>query len=160
MIPLIFKESQKFTQWWLWLILLVAAVFPLYAVYKQLILGQPVGDKPAPDLLLIIIAALMLGVIVLFWIMELRTEIDREQIRMHFYPFVKKQVNWSDIQRAEVVDYGFVGGWGIRLGTKYGTVYNVRGREGLAIEVSKGRKFLIGTQRPAELAAAIQKIRN
>ena len=59
---------------------------------------------------------------------------------------------------AEIVNYGFVGGWGIRLWTKYGTVYNMRGNKGLAIALTDGNKFLIGTQKPEELTAILEKI--
>ena len=54
------------------------------------------------------------------------------------------------------VHYGFVGGWGIRFFTAYGTVYNMRGTKGLAINLEKGKKFLIGTQKPDLLNQFIQ----
>ena len=77
---------------------------------------------------------------------------------MHFFPLVKKRVNWKEIKTAEIVNYGFVGGWGIRLWTKYGTVYNMKGNKGLAIALTDGNKFLIGTQKPEELTAILEKI--
>ena len=49
------------------------------------------------------------------------------------------------------LDYGFIGGYGIRLWTKYGTVYNTSGKIGLAITLNNGDKFLIGTQKSDEL---------
>ncbi|WP_282032750.1 hypothetical protein [Aequorivita sinensis] len=78
---------------------------------------------------------------------------------MRFFPFVKKKVNWKDVKSAEVVNYGFVGGWGIRLGTKYGTVYNIKGNRGLAIELLNGKKFLTGTQKETELREILAKIK-
>lgn len=77
---------------------------------------------------------------------------------MHFFPFIKKQVHWDQIKTIEVVNYGFVGGWGIRLFTSYGTVYNIQGNMGLAIELTSGKKFLIGTQKPKELTLFIEKL--
>ena len=71
---------------------------------------------------------------------------------------VKKRVNWKEIKNAEIVNYGFVGGWGIRLWTQYGTVYNMKGNKGLAIELLNGKNFLIGTQKPKELTAMLEKI--
>jgi hypothetical protein len=58
----------------------------------------------------------------------------------------------------KVLNYGFVGGWGVRLWTKYGTVYNVKGNIGLAIELKNGTKFLIGTQKEIELRSFLEKI--
>jgi len=55
------------------------------------------------------------------------------------------------------VHYGFVGGWGIRLFTAYGTVYNMRGAKGLAIRLKSGKKFLIGSQRSEVLNQFIEQ---
>lgn len=63
----------------------------------------------------------------------------------------------KDIKSAKVVNYGFVGGWGIRLWTAYGTVYNIKGNKGLAIELFNGEKFLIGTQKENELKIIVEK---
>jgi len=93
----------------------------------------------------------------LFWRIRLKTEIDQHEIRMRFFPFTKKSIPWEEIKSAETVNYGFVGGWGIRLGTKYGTVYNTSGNKGVAIELKNGRKFCIGTQKVTELDRIIEK---
>ncbi len=152
-----FKEEQKFTQWWLWLILIGTGIFPVMGIYKQLILGEKFGDKPMSDLGLIVFSAFIFGIIALFWMMRLKTEIDQKEIRMRFTPFTKRNVQWKDIESAKVVNYGFVGGWGIRLWTKYGTVYNTKGNKGLAIELKNGKRFLIGTQKEAELEKLIKQ---
>lgn len=152
-----FKEEQKFTQWWLWLILIGTGTFPIVGMYKQLILGEKFGDKPMSDLGLIVFAASVFGLIALFGFMRLKTEIDQKEIRMRFTPFTRRNVQWKDIESAKVVNYGFVGGWGIRLWTKYGTVYNTKGNKGLAIELKNGEKFLIGTQKEAELGELIKR---
>src|SRR5699024_12786763 len=43
-----------------------------------------------------------------------------------------------DIAKIEIVHYRFrdILGWGIRFGSRYGTVYNVRGKTGLAITLT------------------------
>ena len=92
----------------------------------------------------------------MFWFMRLKTEIDQNEVRMSFLPFVKKRVNWKEIKNIEIVNYGFIGGWGIRLWTKYGTVYNTKGNKGLAIELLSGKKFLIGTQKETELNKIVE----
>tara|TARA_B110000093_G_scaffold108926_1_gene117024 strand:- start:203 stop:694 length:492 start_codon:yes stop_codon:yes gene_type:complete len=153
-----FKETQKFSQWWLWLILLFIGALPILGIYKQLIIGEKFGDKPMSDLGLIIFAVFVFSLIAMFWFMQLKTEIDQNEIRMRFFPLVKKRVSWEEIKNAEIVNYGFVGGWGIRLSTKYGTVYNMKGDKGLAIELLNGKNFLIGTQKPNELIAMLEKI--
>ncbi|NGX84319.1 DUF1705 domain-containing protein [Aequorivita sp. KMM 9714] len=156
---MVFKEEQKFTQWWLWLILIGIGVLPIIGIYKQLIIEEKFGDSPMSDLELIIFSIFIFGLIALFWFMRLKTNIDQNEIRMRFFPLVKKQVKWKDVKSVEVVNYGFVGGWGIRLGTKYGTVYNTKGNRGLAIELLNGKKLLIGTQKETELKEILEKIR-
>nr|WP_315263057.1 hypothetical protein [uncultured Flavobacterium sp.] len=44
------------------------------------------------------------------------------------------------------MNYKFLG-FGVRLFTSYGTVYNTKGDTGLAIELKCGKKILIGTQK-------------
>lgn len=152
-----FKEEQKFTQWWVWLILIGIGIIPILGIYKQLILGEKFGDKPASDLGLLIFSVFVFCFIAMFWFMRLTTEIDQNEIRMNYFPFVKKRVNWKEIKNAEIVNYGFVGGWGTQLWTTYGTVYNMKGDKGLAIELLNGKKFLIGTQKETELNKIVER---
>ena len=152
-----FKEEQKFTQWWLWLILIIVGLIPVYGIYKQLIKGEVFGDNPMSDTGLVIFAIFVFGIIALIWFMRLNTEIDQKEIRITFIPFTKKNVEWKNVKTAQIVNYGFVGGWGIRHWTKYGAVFNTKGNKGLAIELKNGEKFLIGTQRESELTAIIKK---
>jgi uncharacterized protein with PQ loop repeat len=151
-----FKEKQKFTQWWLWLFLIGIGLFQVYGLFKQLIKGEDFGDKPMSDIGLIFFAILPFGVIILFWFMKLETEIDQKEIRIKFSPLVKKSVKWENVKSATVLNYKFVG-FGIRLFTTYGTVYNTKGNTGLAIELKNGEKILIGTQRGDEIAQIIEK---
>lgn len=78
---------------------------------------------------------------------------------MNFFPFANKVTPWAEIENAEVVNYGFVGGWGVRLGTRYGTVYNVKGNKGLAVQLKSGKKYLIGTQKPEELMTFLEHLK-
>ncbi len=155
----IFKEDQKFTQWWLWAILIGIGIWTIFGIYKQLFLGENFGNTPMSDLGIIIFSLFIFGLIAMFWFMRLKTEIDQKGIRMSFFPFVRKRVSWKEIQSAEVLNYGFVGGWGIRLWTKHGTVYNTKGNIGLEIELTNGKKFVIGTQKEIEMSKVIADIK-
>jgi len=154
-----FREAQKFRQWWMWLILGITGLIPVYGIYKQLIMGEPFGNNPAPDYILIIFAIFIFGLLLLLWTVSLETEIDREAIRIYFRPFLRKTFNWDDIKSAGIVNYGFQGGWGIRIWTKFGTLYNVKGNKGLAIEMNNGKKYCIGTQEEDSLARILEKYR-
>lgn len=153
-----FKEIQKFNQWWLWALMSAMPLIPLYGIYKQVVLGTPWGDRPMSNNALYIFLGFTLLVLGLLSIIKLTTEIDDEGIEMSFFPFTRKHIKWSEIKSAQVVDYGFVGGWGIRVGTKYGTVYNTSGSIGLAMVMSDGTKLCIGTQQEQALVQVIKNI--
>ena len=73
--------------------------------------------------------------------------------------FKSKQYG-TNVETFKVINYGFVGGYGIRLTMKYGTVYNVRGKEGLFVKLKNGKTFIVGTQKPKELEKAIQQLKS
>jgi hypothetical protein len=153
----LFYEKQKFSQWWLWLLLLALLLIPIYGIINQLILGDPVGSKPMSNLGMLFFSLFMFAFVYFFWYMTLITHIDKHKIIMQFIPFVKKEVAWHEVASATVVKYGFVG-YGIRLGSKHGIVYNIRGNKGLAIVLNNGKKFLIGTQKDEELTAFLKTL--
>lgn len=150
-----FTEEQRFTQWWLWLLLILISLIPIYAIYQQLIRGIPAGDKPISDVGVILVAVFVFGLIALFRWMRLYTRIDQREIFFHYRPFVQKRISWGEVRSAQVVDYGFVG-YGIRYGSRHGVVYNTNGSKGLALVLTNGKKLVIGTQRPEELRRFLQ----
>ncbi len=153
-----FFEEQRFTQWWLWIILCAITMIPVYGIFKQIILGEPFGNKPMSDSGLVIFAIVMFGALWFFSLIKMTTLINEESIRMEFFPFASKFTLWKDVESAEVVNYGFIGGWGVRIGTRYGTVYNVKGNKGLAITLKNGKKYLIGTQKPIALEVFLDRL--
>jgi hypothetical protein len=152
-----FIEEQKFTQWWLWLILGLAGVLTTFKIYDQIILEESFGTNSGSNFGVISSSAFIFFCLLYFSLMKLKTKIDEEKIQIRFFPMVKKTIRWTDIQKAEVVNYGFVGGWGIRLWTQYGTAYNIKGNKGLAIELVNGKKYLIGTQKAAEMSEIVKR---
>lgn len=142
-----FKEEQRFTQWWLWLLLILINFIPIWGIIQQVILERPFGNNPMPDIGLYIFLIITIVFPLLFFWIHLKIKIDRDGIKFQFVPLSKKEFLWNDVASAEVIDYGFVGGWGIRMATKYGTVYNVRGDKGLYLILKSGKKIVIGTQK-------------
>jgi len=151
-----FREKQKFTQWWLWLFLIGLVIFQLYGLYQQLVKGVNFGNKPMSDIGLMVFTLIPFVILILFWLTKLETEVNQKGIQIRFTPFVKKSFKWEDIQSATIIKYKFVG-YGIRLFTSYGTVYNIKGNTGLSIELKNGKKVLIGTQKGEEIAQIIEK---
>ncbi|MCE2611764.1 hypothetical protein LVD13_02190 [Flavobacteriaceae bacterium D16] len=153
-----FKESQRFTQWWLWILLFGLLTLPFYGIVQQLILKEPWGSKPMPDWGLILFALGMVAFVYFFYNIQLKTWIHTEGITISFPPFFSnKDFKISDIASAEVVTYGFTG-YGLRYSLKYGTVYNVKGNKGLAITLKNDKKFMIGTQHPAQVEEVVKHL--
>ena len=151
-----FKETQKMTQWWLWAILLGTMGVVLWemaeeALSRQLSLAEFLHSPGlwTPILLPIVILGF-------FYVASLKTKIDPTGIHIHYFPMWRTHIPWEQIESAEIVQYGFVG-YGIRFSISYGTVYNAKGNRGLQIVKKNGSKILLGTQRPEELLAAVEK---
>lgn len=155
-----FTEQQRFRQWWLWLLMLGMVALASFAVIKQLILDQPFGENPMPNAGVVLFALFLFGIVVMLVSARLITEIDEQTIRVRFFPFFKREVPWSQVREATVVDHGFVGGWGIRYTLNYGQVYTVKGRQGLMVITRHEEKFTIGTQRPDELRQLLLNFRS
>lgn len=147
-----FTENQRFNQWWLWTLLLGLDALVLYLFFFS-------PDAEEERIGLIIGISVMFTVTLLFALFNLKTKITKQSIELRYLPFLKKKVDWTEVESAEVIDYGFVGGWGIRILTSYGTVYNVKGRIGLYVKLKSKQDFVIGTQKAEELKTFLEKIK-
>lgn len=163
-----FREEQRFTQKWVWGLvvgssLLGMSVF-VWGLIQQLVLGEPWGDRPMSDAALIATSAVMaVFLAAMLWLVRsarLVTELRAEGLAARFHPFHRKDRLFalSDIASAESVTYRPIrdyGGWGIRWG-RAGRAYNVRGDRGVQLVLRNGKRWLIGSQRADDLAAALQ----
>ncbi len=91
----------------------------------------------------------------------MRTLVTREGVTVTFgLPgWIRFRIPAGEIRSAEAVTYrplAEFGGWGIRFGLGGTRAYTARGNRGVRIEAD-GRKYLIGSQRPEELAAALAR---
>ncbi len=154
-----FRERQRFTQWWLWTLILASLVVPLVlSVIKARDAAVPLS---VADLL--VGCSLPVLIIIFFLVMQLKTQIDDTGIYFRFVPFhlKMKKIGWDEIDKAYIRTYSPLkeyGGWGIRKGMgKTGTAYNISGNEGLQLELKNGKKTLIGTRRPAEIIQLLEQ---
>ncbi len=136
MNKLVFIENQRFTQSWLWLLILGFMLFVA-------VVGKPIA------------VLITLGTCILFYMMYLKTEFRAKGIRYRFVPFHGKDrlIEWNEIEEYYIRQYNPImeyGGWGIKFSHK-GMVLNTKGNMGLQLILKNGRKILIGTQRADEL---------
>lgn len=161
-VQVIFRERQRFKQFWLWALLLgIALIFWAGFVY-QVLLGGEFGSRPVPSVQLSIMLALFgFGLPFFFYWMTLTTEVQPGLLFVRFKPFHGKPVciplhtvrAFEKVTYSPISDYG---GWGIRWGTK-GKAYSMSGKEGVQLHFYNKQPLLIGSQRATELFRAVEQ---
>ncbi|MCL1821189.1 MAG: hypothetical protein FWG22_00030 [Prolixibacteraceae bacterium] len=164
------KEEQRYTQWWLWLlILLVFAVstLPLWYIFIEDVAqrrSQGVSVSYSSELLLtsVITTGIMLFFVLMFKFIKLETEINSEAIRFRYAPFVNK---WKLIKASTIESWSvekFVpskfGGYGIKIKFRRQKSYTVYGRLCLKLVLKGGQIVMIGTQQKSSIEYAIKKM--
>lgn len=147
----LFTENQRFNQWWLWVLIAVITIIPVIDFYKKFT-NNTVSKETIFGFIVFSLSILFLSII------KLKTTITSKTIQIAFFPLIIKNIDINSIKSMNVINYGFVGGWGIRLFTKYGTVYNVKGKMGLHIQLKNGKQLIIGTQKPTELSKILSQL--
>jgi hypothetical protein len=161
-----FIEIQRFTQRWLWFLLILTMLVLVgifgYGAVKQLVLGEPWGDRPLSDIALVLVSSTVIlfsgGMIYLFYTLRLITEVRPEGLYIRFYPLHSKTIPYQRITSCQTRSYkplSEYGGWGIKYGPS-GWAYNVMGNRGVQVVLASGKRILIGSQRAEELERAIK----
>ena len=148
----VFVEEQRFNQWWLYLLLaipLISLVTPIIYNFDDYVNG----DKETLTGITISLVTVLIAILLILSI-RLRTKIDENGIYYQFYPinFNEKFISWSDISKCYVRKYKPLteyGGWGYRsgIGRRRGRALNIRGNQGIQLELKNGKKLLLGTQK-------------
>ncbi|WP_396634069.1 hypothetical protein [Maribacter sp. R86514] len=163
-----FKETQKFTQWWLWLIILapiILAFFNLLGIILYVFSGYTSGDSGnvsvswvsgSVSIIQFIGFLIYVATILFIALSKLKVLVSDKDIKIHHLLFFSKVIDFNEVVEKQIVNYNFVG-YGIRKTKKYGTVYNVKGGEGVAITLINGEKYLIGSQKAEQLLKSLSK---
>lgn len=154
----IFKEKQQFRQWWVWLLMAPLIIGTIYVIVQQLILGNPVGDNPLTDISVVFFSLFAFFIILFLWLLKLETHIDLKGVKMIYRPILRRYCDWSDIEKTEIINYGFVG-YGFRWSLKQGWIYNVGGSMGLKVYLKNGKHFTIGTQKANDLKSFLHELK-
>ena len=98
---------------------------------------------------------ILLACTVLFW--SLTIEVGDGRLRWRFGPgLIRKSVLLDEIADAQPWKMRGIGGWGIHWGSQ-GWLYNVSGRHGVLFVLKNGKQFILGTDEPEVLIAALRK---
>jgi hypothetical protein len=159
----VFRETQRFNQWWLWLIHIASFLFFIYAIYQWYFVDTNVGNVTSDDSVgqLVVIISVF-SIFVLFNFLMLKTEIDERGIHYQFLPFhlSQKTIHWHEMEKSYVRTYKPIteyGGWGYRISFEGGKAFNVKGNKGIQIVFKTGKKLLIGTQKENEAQEIINR---
>lgn len=155
-----YREVQQFRQIWIWLFIILLTGIAWYSFFQQIIFRRQFGSNPAPDLVMWIIWIVVgIGFPLFFHAMRLIVEVRKDGVYIRFSPLHYRfhRIPLTELKSYKVRNYSPIkeyGGWGIRYGVK-GKAYNVSGNRGVQLELLNGKRLLIGSQKPEELAMAI-----
>jgi len=159
MQPVLYREEQHFSQWWVWIIVLGVAAACWWAFIQQILLGRPFGNNAAPDWAVVLIWVVIgLGLPFLFEALKLVIVVTSDEVRARFRPFGTRIIAVSEIVSAQARQYNAVkeyGGWGVKGWSTKKVSFNVKGSWGVDLTLRDGRSILLGSQRAQELEAAI-----
>ncbi|WP_299155470.1 hypothetical protein [uncultured Christiangramia sp.] len=150
----IFKENQRFRQWWLIILLITIIIASALPLFSEISINKV-------RLKSLIAPIISLVIFILIFILNLETRINSKGISAGFepLPFFRRNYNWDEIQECYVRTYAPVseyGGWGIR-GFGRAKAYNVSGNKGIQIITKNNERFLVGTEKPDLAKRAINK---
>jgi hypothetical protein len=156
---IIFHEVQLIAPWIrnITVILMASIVIFLIAIVRH-----ERGSATSPCVILGIGVPVVSSLLV--WITKLETVVRSDGLYVRFFPihFRSKKLTADDIKEYYTRKYRPIleyGGWGIRYSfTGKGKAYNVSGNKGVQLILTNGKKLLIGSQKPDDLVAAIDKM--
>jgi hypothetical protein len=150
--PAIFVERQWLVRYW-WPLLLIPMLLVSLVVWLAPKHGTPPGWWVFA--LLGLVMALVAGLV-----LDVRLDATGAYYRLLPLQWHWQHVAWPEVSRAYLRRYDPLseyGGWGIK-GTARNRAYNIANDEGLQLELRDGRRVLLGTQRPTELAQVLAQL--
>lgn len=149
-----FKEIQKISKWYFWIIPILLIFYSWYKIYIQID-----DEKHLSSSIWGAVVILMIGFFM--FIINLKTVINQDGLCLRFFPFHRKTIfyPWNEISRIHVRKYApfkEFGGWGFRIGAM--KCYTVSGNYGIEVELLNGNKFLIGTRNPKNAESIINEL--
>lgn len=152
----VYKEIQRFSQWWLIILLAIVLVLILNGLIKEIRVSEEDKFKLTS---IIVTGFITFCTYLLIFSMKLETRIDETGIAYQFFPFhlKPKLISWKGLTKSYVRKYSPIkeyGGWGFRglirikmfgIGNE-GKAYNMKGNIGIQLVLKNGDEILIGTQ--------------
>ena len=156
-----FYEIQRFRNPWIkYSVAGLSIGFILFFIpgaMKQLVYGQPWGNKPVSDATLIAVGifvlAIMFALCFFFFNLRLITLVNSQGLWIKLFPLTKQMIPFREIVHCKPTTYNAMqefGGWGIKYG-KRGKALTIYGNKGVELTLKNGQVLLVGSQRPEQL---------
>ncbi len=169
MTKILFKEEQKFSTPWIFLVIFPTLALLVYLLKYNEWKGGAIDVSEKDDILGLIIFGvalfiMMVGLTILFYKMKLITRIKPDGIYFRYPPIINKEkfISKTEISSFEIRKYHpsrEYSGHGVKRGKrKSGRAYTVSGRIGLQLYMTSGQKILIGTHRKEAIKSAMAKM--
>ena len=157
----VFKETQRFNQWWMRLVVVAGIIICGFSIGSVFNL---IEEDPLKFWIVFVFSLVTIAVLVaLLFFVKLETKIDEQGIHYKFWPFNRKEKNlkWAEIRTCHVRKYSPLteyGGWGYRAGIfrSNNGALNVKGNKGIQIKFNNGKQLLVGTQRENEASRVLK----
>lgn len=154
---ILFEETQLFRVKWLW-VLIILCMLSAMGITIGIALAQK--EKAGESWLALAFMVPFESIILyLFYIAKLETAITSEGIYYGWRPFQRKgwfiprqEIETAEIKNTPSIRYGF------HWLPGYGWVNNTGPGKGVQLRLQNGKKIFIGTQTPALLQTALEKI--
>lgn len=157
-----FIERQRFRQPLIVAVIAFAAGVQWLLFVRQIVLGRPVGDEAVPDWLVVVLWAVIgVGLPAALWRLSMVTEVTSAGVSVDFRPVTRQWFAAEEIAAVEPLAYRPLrefGGWGVRWGSQNRRAFTVSGDRGVELTLRDGRRVVLGSSRPDELAADVAAI--
>jgi hypothetical protein len=163
-VAVVYREEQNFDRWVYALLVAIQLIVCLVLIAIEKQSHGPLAGTNVFPVMLSTFGLMGLGIPTLLAIGFLRmtTEVTPSDLRVWFgwIPTYRRSVPISSIRKIEVISFRPLaehGGWGIRMGPNGERVLSARGTRGVRIELTDGPTLIVGSQRPEEVAVAIER---
>lgn len=157
-MKLLFEEKQYMRQLWLLAITLIPILIPvIFQFFPSEVNTTSIQSGTGEIVFTIIMLAFAGFMFCLFYFLKLTTRIYEDRIE-YGWNIPTSELNivyWNEVKSIDMLNYSFVG-YGYRLFTAYGTVYNTKGDFGIQIVKKNGEKLLIGSNKADELKKNVE----
>lgn len=159
-------EERSAWPWWVHLLILGAVGACLWTSLKALALGGLGSPGSGPAWLSALTAGfgvvLMAGFYLLMGDLRTRVKLDGVYVSFGRLGLIRKRIPFEEIEEARALTYSPLlefGGWGIRMGKERKLAWTVRGNRAVRMDLTNGKVFYLGSDRPERLVEWIRSAR-